>query len=243
VFWLSGCQPPPDTQDGLKPSPTPAVRHVAPRQLPPIATPTPAPHKTSLVSNTNLSLQEERWRTMRIRPQFAIAADKAVMLYLRTKGRYEKVQNMRSNGVPAPVLFTIHMRESDNSFSRHLHEGSSLQNRTRYVPKGRPLPPAKPPFTWESSAEDAVYSADHLEGSWDDVTWSLNKIETYNGIGYRTLGVPSPYLFSGTTVYNPPAGKYVSDGRFSKTAVDQQLGVCAVLIRMKERGVKLKFDP
>lgn len=31
-------------------------------------------------------------------------------------------------------------------------------------------------------------------------------------------------------------GKYVSDGKFSKVAVDGQLGCAAVLLRMKERG-------
>lgn len=235
---MCGCGPPEPTVEtnGHRPSPTPAIRHIAPKPLPVMATPTPAPRKTSL------SIQEERWRAAKIRPQFQISVDKAVMLYERTRARYEAVERMHSQGVPAPVIFGLHMRESDNSFNRHLHEGSSLLARTKFVPKGRPLPPSQPPFTWEVSANDALYSADHMEGNWSDVTWAMNKIESYNGQGYRKLGIPSPYLFAGTTIYGPPNGKYVSDGRFSSTAVDQQNGVCAVLLRMRERGIKLKFD-
>ncbi len=70
--------------------------------------------------------------------------------------------------------------------------------------------------------------------------WSLDRIEGYNGLGYRNRGVPSPYLFSGTTVYEK--GKYTGDGKYSASAIDQQLGVVAVLKRMKERGIALPFE-
>ena len=51
--------------------------------------------------------------------------------------------------------------------------------------------------------------------------------ETYNGLGYFQRGVPSPYVYSGTDQYM--SGKYVSDGRYRASAVDQQIGVMPLL--------------
>jgi lysozyme family protein len=102
------------------------------------------------------------------------------------------------------------------------------------VPAGR-IPNIDPPYTWEQCAEDAVYNVDRLQGGWDDLQIALDKIELYNGSGYRRQGINSPYLWSGTTLYS--RGKYVEDGRFSAAALDQQLGCSAILKRMIERGV------
>src|SRR5207248_7241598 len=92
--------------------------------------------ETKLIGRAE-GLQANRWYSAKIKPSWDIALNKAIMLYLRTKDRYEAVEKMRSDGVPAPVIFGLHMRESDNSFKCHLHEGSSLLHRTRYIPKGR----------------------------------------------------------------------------------------------------------
>jgi lysozyme family protein len=193
--------------------------------------------RASIASTSNNS---ERWQKTTTKPSCQIALDKSVMLYLRTQDRYKAVEKMRSNGVPAPVIFALHMRESSNSFMCHLHEGSSLLHRTRYVPKGRLPAPDNPPYRWEHSAEDAVYVCDKLQGPWGDVEWSLNRIESYNGMGYRKRGVPSPYLWAGTSAYS--SGKFTSDGHYSSSAIDQQLGVAAVLKRMKEKGIPIKFQ-
>lgn len=186
-------------------------------------------------------IQSHRWNAAIVKASCEISVNKAVMLYLRTRQRYEAVERMRSDGVPAPVIFGLHYRESDNSFSCHLHEGSSLLHRTRYVPRGRLPSPKEPPYQWETSAEDAIYICDKLQGPWSSIDWSLDRIEGYNGLGYRKRGLPSPYLFAGTSIYQ--AGKFVSDGHFSATAVDQQLGVVAILKRMKEKNIKIEFAP
>jgi lysozyme family protein len=211
------------------PSPAAPVRHAQAGHEPKFIAP----------SQDSVQLQSARWRNAQIKTSFEISVNKAVMLYLRTKDRYEAVAKMRGDGVPAPVIFALHYRESDNSFKCHLHEGSSLLHRTRFVPKGRLLPPKEPPYTWEESAKDAIYDCDKLQGPWSDVTWSLDRVEHYNGWGYRKLGVPSPYLWSGTNIYQ--SGKYVSDGHYNQNAVDQQLGCAAILLRMKEKGVDIKF--
>lgn len=235
LLVTAACQPQPTVEtNGHKPSPTPAVRHVAPRPLPPLPIQAPTPR------HTGLSLQEERWRTARIRPQFAISVDKAVMLYLRTKGRYEAVERMHAQGVPAPVLFGLLMRECDNSFKCHPHNGDSLLARTHNVPRGR-LPNSNPPYTFEASAADAYYVCDKLFGPWDTVTYATNTCIRFNGVGYTRLGINSPYWYSGTQWYE--RGKFTSDGHYSASAVDQQIGILPLLKRMQERGIKLRFDP
>jgi len=181
-----------------------------------------------------------RWKTAELRPGADMRADKAVALYVRTAARYKSVEAMRADGVPAPVIFCLHYRESSNSFACHLHEGSPLMHHTRDVPKGR-IPGVPPPYTWEQSAKDALYVCDRLQGDWRQLATALNRIEAYNGTGYARFhpSVPSPYLWSGTTIYS--RGKYTADGRFNPIAVDGQLGCAAILKRMRARGVKLPF--
>jgi lysozyme family protein len=211
-------------------TPTPAVKHVEAKPQPPPSADAVAKAFVEKITNE----QERRWWEGKIRPVWEISANKAVMRFQTTRARYVVVQNLRSNGVPAAVIFCLHYRESSNDFSCHLHEGSSLLHRTRYVPKGRPLHP-DPPYKWEVSAEDAIYVADQLQGDWSSIQWAFLKMEGYNGWGYKHKGVPSPYIESGTQYYS--SGKYVADGHFSSSAVDQQLGCRAILIRMRERGL------
>jgi hypothetical protein len=52
----------------------------------------------------------------------------------------------------------------------------------------------------------------------------------YNGLGYASKGVPSPYLWAGTNQYS--SGKYVADGKHDPNHVDQQLGCVAMLLSM-----------
>jgi lysozyme family protein len=147
---------------------------------------------------------------------------------------------MRTNGVPAPLIFGFHMRESDNNFHCHLHEGSSLLHRTRDEPKGRPLHP-EPPYLFEVSAEDALYGYEHLEKhDWQHLESALQWAISYNGMGYDKRGLPSPYMWAGTNIYR--SGKYVSDGRFDGHAVDKQLGLAAVMLRMKDHGIAMPFE-
>lgn len=225
-FWSAPAQP-------AKPAP---VRHSRSGHEPTLAIEKPRPDQLDGTSRS----QTQRWDAAKIKVSCEIAVNNTVMLYLRTKDRYDAVSKLRNDGVPGPVIFALHYRESSNSFKCHLHEGSSLLNRTRFVPKGRPPPPAQPPFNWEKSAEDAIYVCDKLQGPWRDVKWSLDRIESYNGLGYRKLGVASPYLYAGTSVYEK--GKYVSDGRYNSQAIDQQLGCVAILKKMRDRGIALPFE-
>ncbi len=182
-----------------------------------------------------------RWNQATLNPRDFIRLEQAVARYQRTAGIYESVEKSQANGVPAPVIFALHMRESDNSFRCHLHEGSPLNQRTRLVPKGR-IPNVEPPYTWRQSAEDALYGYERLHlRNWSQLAPALQAAESYNGLGYQSRGLVSPYLWSGTSIYR--SGKFVADGRFSANAVDAQLGVCAVLKRMQQRGIAVRFLP
>jgi lysozyme family protein len=148
----------------------------------------------------------------------------------RNRARYEAVS--QSTGVPAHVIASLHNMEAGGSFLLHLHEGSSLKWRTKYVPKGRPLN-GTPPFSWEYSAKDALfYDRMHLK-QWSDLGASLNACEDYNGSGYRRYHpeTPTPYLYAATSVERP--GKYVSDGKWSPTARSKQVGIAAIWKVMK----------
>lgn len=187
---------------------------------------------------------EKLWASCEVKPSQVFRVDKAIAFFRDHEEKYEEIEGLRRGGVPAAVVFCLHGRESTWSFSRHLHEGSSLKGRTRYVPKGRPKksPRNGSVYTFVESAEDALYVLKGLDRvEWGDLDTALHTIEKYNGTGYLRYhpDVNSPYLWAGTNHY--VRGKYVADGRFSRTAVDKQLGCAAILKRMRDRGIDVGF--
>ena len=149
-------------------------------------------------------------------------------------GRYRYIE--ARTGVPWHVTAGLHNMEASGSFTKHLHEGSPLRNRTRWVPKGRPKT-GTPPFTWEYSAEDALRYDRMGEKSWHSLGPALSACEGYNGWGYAKYhtSTPTPYLWAGTTVERP--GKYVADGKWSSTARSAQIGVAAIWKELERRGI------
>lgn len=142
-----------------------------------------------------------------------------------------------NTGVPWAMIACIHKRESDAQdkfgnplFTSYLGNGQPLNRRTTIVPKGRgPFP------TFEAGAIDAL-NYDHLSSVKD---WRLEKVlyylEIFNGAGYNNKGLPSPYIWGGTSIQKP--GKYVADGKWSSTAIDKQPG-CAGMLK-----AIIKLDP
>jgi lysozyme family protein len=145
--------------------------------------------------------------------------------------RYEKV----ANKLPAPPWFVvalIHYREADLDFTTHLFNGDPLARPTVNEPKGQP--PGNGPFTWEESAWAALRwdKMDKLVYSnTAQIAWAL---ENYNGWGYFERHTVSPYLWAGSDQYT--TGKFVSDGHYSPTFVDQQLGAMTLLRHAINRG-------
>ena len=75
--------------------------------------------------------------------------------------------------------------------------------KTRLVPKGR-----GPFSTWEEAAIDAL-KIKRYPPEWD-IAHIAYAFEKFNGFGYRSKGIPSPYLWGGSNIQRP--GKYVRDG-------------------------------
>jgi lysozyme family protein len=175
------------------------------------------------------------WKRMIIRDNRRAAVDAIARGLISNKARYQAVE--KATGVPWFVIAVLHERESDADFTTHLHNGDPLSRRTYHVPAGRPPPPARPPFTWEQSAEDALT----YDGLAAVKEWPVERIayqcEAYNGWGYHNRGMPSPYLWSFSNIYR--SGKYVGDGVFSASAVDRQCGVMPMLcaIAMLDQSV------
>ncbi len=133
-------------------------------------------------------------------------------------------------GVPEKLIFALHYREASLRFNGVLHNGENILGTgrlTKLVPKGRG------PFeTWEEAAIDALM----LKKSIFPKVWDFNSMlefaERFNGLGYRKRGELSPYVWAGTERHDE-TGKYVSDGKYSATAIEKQLGVASLLIELK----------
>ena len=143
---------------------------------------------------------------------------------LLNKPRYSAVGDPL--GIPWWFIAGTHLLEASFNFTTHLHNGDPLTARTFRVPAGRPKG-GNPPFTWEFSATDAMQG----DGYANLTSWSLSRAlfrwETFNGFGYRSRGIPTPYLWSFTTLY--ASGKFIGDGVYSASAVSKQCGAAAFL--------------
>lgn len=164
------------------------------------------------------------WAQMDIKPERLALVTRQADKIISFKDRYQPIVD--ATGVPYYVIGLMHLRESNFNFNTHLHNGDPLTARTYHVPAGRPIK-GNPPFTFEESAIDAL-----RQKGYDKITdWSIERIayilEKYNGFGYVSRGVNSPYLWASTDNYT--RGKYIRDGVYSSTTVDTQLGTMAIL--------------
>lgn len=171
---------------------------------------------------------------MQINPAQNLLVEKTARSVAAGRSRYEAVSKIAAEAIPngsyCPwyVIGTIHLLECGLSWTKHLHNGDPLTSRTTHVPAGRPRK-GNPPFTWEQSAIDAVRMQDLNNASydWASIPFTLQKLEEYNGTGYRRLGIYSPYLWSMTNHYT--RGKYVVDGHFDPAAVSTQVGAAPII--------------
>lgn len=175
------------------------------------------------------------WRSAEILPGHDTIMDNQAKLALAYKAEhYDPVT--ASTGIPWYVVAALDMREEDFNHHGYLGNGDPINRITVDVPRGRG------PFnSWYEGAIDAL-TLDHMsmlphDGHWDIVT-ALIKCEGFNGMGYATKGLPSPYVWAGTTVQRP--GKYTSDGHFSRTAIDHQPGCAGMFLALKKNhGIDL----
>lgn len=151
------------------------------------------------------------------------AATSAAKRLLRDKDAYVGVES--ATGVPAVWLMATNERESTGRLTTYLGNGQSLKMRTTIVPKGRG--PFLGPNAWRDGAIDAL----QLNGTADVAVWDWPRMcfewEAYNGFGYRDHhAIRTPYLWGGTNLQQK--GKYTSDGKYSSTTTDPQLGTVAI---------------
>lgn len=151
---------------------------------------------------------------------------------LKNRARYESLT--AETGVPWFVVGVTHALEASFNFLGHLHNGDvPLDQVTRQVPANRPKP-WEPPFTWERSAADALHYEKLANLTNWSLPWTLYRLEKYNGFGYRSKAINSPYLWSFSNHYT--AGKYVKDGKWSSTAISQQCGAAVMIHELARRG-------
>ena len=178
----------------------------------------------------HISLQENRWNAAKVRTSKQSEVRWTARQMERGKSRYDEIS--KSTGVPWWAIASLHNMECSLNFGQHLHNGDSLTRRTWQVPAGRPKT-GKPPFTFFESAVDALIYDKMDKVRWNSLDASLDAFEGYNGWGYRKYhpDTPTPYLWSGTTVYI--SGKYTQDGKWSSSAISSQIGICAMLKELK----------
>jgi lysozyme family protein len=150
------------------------------------------------------------------------------------KVRYQEVS--AKTGVPWFVVAVIHERESSQDWTASLAQGDPWNRISVHVPAGRG------PFkSWEDAAVDALVNcAPYLARNTDwSIGGTLTLLEEYNGLGYASRGVPSPYLWAGTDQYK--SGKYVRDGIYDPNAVDAQLGCAGLLMALMALDSTITF--
>lgn len=172
----------------------------------------------------------ERWQKCQIRDDHKGIFENLAQRVLGYKQSFYDPVSQATN-VPWYVVAGLDMREEDFSHSGYLGNGDPLWRATTHVPRGRG------PFkSWYEGAIDAL-NFDHMtsakgEGDHWDIVTALIACEGYNGLGYYYRGLPSPYVWAGTSIQ--VAGKYVGDGAWDPHAFDTQPGVAGLLLALKQ---------
>jgi lysozyme family protein len=178
-------------------------------------------------------LNAKRWDSCHIYDDKGPKFNKVAQVLTANQGRYQGVATVLAKqgyNVPWYFIAVAHYREAgfDKSgqpiWSSYLGNGQPWNKKTTITPKGRG------PFTsWEEGAIDALMNAAPYAAKNRD--WSiggtLTMLEEYNGLGYAGMDKPSPYIWAGTDQY--AQGKYIADGKYNASVVDQQLGCAGIL--------------
>jgi lysozyme family protein len=184
---------------------------------------------------------DERWKRAALTGR--LDATRPARKAVAAKDRYVLiVRRLREMGSTMPesawvFVAAAHYRESNYDFNTHLGQGDPLTRggvavKTVHVPAGRG--PFAGIHAFEDAAVDALwfcapYAA--REQDWS-ISGMLTRLERYNGLAYAYRNRPSPYVWSGTTVYDPPGGpggKVLIDRGPIVATVDKQLGVAALI--------------
>jgi lysozyme family protein len=173
------------------------------------------------------------WNTIELKQERIAALESHLARVLQGLPKYKEAG--ASAGIPWWWIGIIHGLEGGYNFGTHLHNGDPLKARTVHVPAGRPKT-GEPPFTWTQSASDALGAEESLKSnSWSSPAYIAYTLESYNGYGYRSKGINSPYLWSFSNQYSK--GKYIGDGVYSSSAISAQAGGMAILKHAINKGI------
>lgn len=191
-------------------------------------------------------------KLLKIDPAKQKEVDAIAGKYKENKKRYDSVG--QATGIPGMLICAIHYREG-LGFNRYLHNGERLGKPTTFVPAGILFKEDE----WEKAAIHAlggdVVDANGkkslssfqtlrkelgLTADSKDIGAMMAFSERYNGMGYRSKGVRSCYVYGGTNLNQP--GRYVADHKFDPKSVDQRLGTAAIImgIQSLESGQPLR---
>lgn len=181
------------------------------------------------------TLNSARWAKAKLtrRPEYVVGQYAPVPRILSARNRYELIQ--AQTGVHWVFVATTHYRESNLNFATQLAQGSPLNKVSRVIPYSGPFQ------TFEEGCYDALvrqgpYAARNKDWS---MPFMLTYNEALNGLGYARMGIPSPYVWSGTDQYTK--GKYIRDRVFDPNTVDKQLGVAGLVMCLVEADPTIKF--
>lgn len=176
---------------------------------------------------------EANWNLCKIREDGIAGAERCANKIIAAKDIYKKVEF--ATGVPWWWIGCIHSLEANFDFSSWLANGDPIDAPTVHVPAG-----LKCNGTWHDAA---IVSLKH-EGysglsDWNMLEICLYRAEKFNGWGYWNKDKPSQYLWSFTNMERP--GRYVRDGVWDANAMSGQIGFCAILKKLIEKGA-VSFD-
>ena len=157
--------------------------------------------------------------------------------YETNQSRYEDVAkqlNAKGIGMTSEQVAAIHWREGTGSFNKSIANGQVLSKPARLDGTmgtgGRTYSATS---SWEENAVEVMtHKAKEKRAPNDGQQWNDSTFytfaERFNGTGYKSKGLASPYVYSGTTTYT--GGKYVKDGPngFDPNVKDKQIGVAVL---------------
>lgn len=198
---------------------------------------------------------DARWKVAKVTGRLPV--DPTAHRLFANKARYLKIVHMlQALGSNMPdeawtFIAVTHERESGGNFNTHLGQGDPLTDRhgnpirTVHVPAGRG--PFTGPEAFENAAVDALwYCAPYAAKNNKDwsISGQLTYDERFNGLIYASFNRPSPYVWSDTTVYDPPGGpggKVLFDHGPIASVVDKQIGVAALYMALDRLDDTINF--
>ncbi len=183
-----------------------------------------------VVKTTPRTIEEyqAKYRAASIQPaKMAVVTARAKLLLKYKASHYEPVANRF--GIPWWMVAVIHNQEAGSDvgkFKAVLHNGQKIVGtgkKTTIVPKG-----LGPFATWKGAAIDAL-ERDGVR-SVNTVGEALEFLEKFNGLGYRSHGVATPYIWAMTDQYTK--GHYAGDHNWRPNEVSKNFGAAAILLAL-----------